>query len=83
MRYRGTRMFKMKRVFREGDQGDGSTAIEQLERTSIDWLEETVKALKKHWPAAEVRDALMKRVACAPLDEFKTLERILFTHSPN
>jgi hypothetical protein len=48
MRYRGTGMFKMKRVFREGDQGDGSTAIEQLERMSIDRLEETVKALTKH-----------------------------------
>jgi hypothetical protein len=73
----------MKRLFRQGDQPEGATAIEQLESTSIDRLEETVKALKKHRPATEVRDALMKRIACAPLDEFETIKRIPFMHFPN
>jgi hypothetical protein len=76
-------MFKMRKLLRQGDPGEGSTAIELLERTSIDRLEETVKTLKKHRPATEVRDALMKRIACAPLDEFETIKRSLFMHFPN
>jgi hypothetical protein len=73
-------MFKMRKLL-QGDPGEGSTAIALLEPTSIDRLEET--ALKKHRPAAEVRDALMKRVARASVDEFETLKRTLFMHFPN
>ena len=45
MRPEQTRIFKMRKLLRQGDSGEGSTVIELLERTSIDRLEET--ALRK------------------------------------
>ena len=53
---------------------------ELLERTPLDQLEETVRALKKQRPAEEVRKAMVERIASAPLTEFETLKTIYLKH---
>jgi hypothetical protein len=39
-----------------------------------------VKALKKHRPAAEVRQAMVQLIAAAPLSDFGKLKQIYMTH---
>jgi hypothetical protein len=66
------------RIGIESEQGE--SAVELLQRTPIDRLEETVKALKGHRPVEEVRKALVERIAHAPLAEFETLKHIYLKH---
>jgi hypothetical protein len=49
-----SRMLRMER-----DPDANLTAFELLQRTPLEQLEETVKALKKHRPTAEVRQAMV------------------------
>jgi len=64
----------------ESDSDHGVSAVELLKRTPIDRLEETVQALKRHRPAAEVRKALVERLAHAPLSDFESLKHIYLKH---
>jgi hypothetical protein len=57
-----------------------SSAVELLKRTPLDQLEETVKALKGHRPAAEVRQAMIEVITAAPLSDFETLKGIFMIH---
>ena len=56
------------------------STVELLKRTPLDQLEETVKALKQHRAADEVRKAMVERIARAPLSEFETLKTIYLKH---
>lgn len=56
-----------------------TTALELLLRTPLDEIEEMVDSLKKHRPARELREAMIERMARAPLAEFGTLKRIYIT----
>ena len=56
------------------------TALELLQRTPIDQLNETVRALKKHHSAADVRQAMLDLIAKAPLSDFETLKEVFLTH---
>ena len=56
------------------------TTFELLQRTPLEQLEQTVKALKKHRPAAEVRQAMVQLIAAAPLSDFGTLKHIYMVH---
>ena len=68
-------------LLRMGSEPDhGAAAVELLTRTPIDRLEETVQALKRHRPAAEVRKALVERIAHAPLSDFEALKHIYLKH---
>ena len=68
-------------LLRMGSEPDhGESAVELLKRTPIDRLEETVQALKRHRPAAEVRKALVERIAHAPLSDFESLKHIYLKH---
>ena len=39
-----------------------------------------MQALKRHRPAAEVRKALVERIAHAPLSDFESLKHIYLKH---
>lgn len=56
------------------------TPLELLQRTPMDQLDETVRALKKHHSAAEVRQAMLDLIAKAPLSDFETLKEVFLTH---
>jgi hypothetical protein len=57
-----------------------ASATDLLKRTPLDQLEETVKALKACRPAEEVRQAMVERIARAPLADFNTLKSIYLSH---
>ena len=74
-------MFGISRLLRrERDSDADLTARELLQRTPLDRLEQTVKALKKHRPAADVREAMIHLIATAPLAHFGTLKQIYMVH---
>jgi 16S rRNA C1402 N4-methylase RsmH len=52
------------------------SAVELLKQTPLTRLEEMVKGLKKHRTAAEMRKAMVERIARAPLSEFEALKTI-------
>jgi len=54
--------------------------VEILKQTPIEQLEETVKALKKHRPAREVRQAMIDLICSAPLAHFQTLKVVFLAH---
>ena len=54
--------------------------ISILRRTPLERLEETVRALKRDRPAAEVRQAMLDLIAAAPLEHFGTLKAIFMAH---
>src|SRR5512145_1227104 len=58
----------------------GMWAVEVLRRTSLDKLEETVAELKKHRPIAEVRGALVERIARTSLADFDTVKHTYLKH---
>jgi 16S rRNA C1402 N4-methylase RsmH len=70
-----SRMLRMKR-----DPDANLTALELLQRTPLKQLEQTVKALKRHRSAAEVRQAMVQLIAAAPLNDFGTLKQIYMMH---
>jgi hypothetical protein len=60
-----------------------SIALELLRRTPLDRLDETVKALKKHRPAAEVRKAMIELLTTAPLSDFAVIKQVFTKHFGN
>jgi ribosomal protein S7 len=58
----------------------GMSAVEVLKRTPLDQLEETVQALKKHRPHAEVRQAMVEVIARASPADFEMLKSIYLKH---
>jgi hypothetical protein len=50
--------------------------VDLLRQIPLDRLEEAVKTLKKQRTVAEVRTAMVDRIARAPLSEFETLKTI-------
>jgi hypothetical protein len=57
-----------------------SSAVELLKLTPLDRLEETVEALKRERPGAEVRAALVERLGCTSLADFDTVKHIYLRH---
>ena len=55
-------------------------ALELLRRTPLDRLDETIKALKKHRAAAEVRVAMVELLTTAPLSDFKSIKQVFMKH---
>ena len=53
---------------------------EVLGQTPVDRLEEAVELLKRHRPANDVCEALVERIAKAPLDDFNALKGVYFAH---
>ena len=52
-----------------GSDKKSNIALEVLRRTPIDKLDETVEALKKDRPAAEVHGAIIELFAAAPFSD--------------
>ena len=74
-------MLTMRKMLRMDRAPDANvTALELLQRTPMDRLDETVRALKKHRPAAEVRQAMIDLISKAPLSDFETLKKVFLTH---
>jgi hypothetical protein len=63
-----------------GPDENSIIVLELLQRTPLDKLDETIEALKKHRPAAEVRAALIELVATAPLSDFATIKQVFMKH---
>jgi hypothetical protein len=63
-----------------GPDKKAKIALELLRRTPLDRLDETVKALKKHRPAAEVREAMIELLTTAPLSDFPAIKRVFTKH---
>jgi hypothetical protein len=74
-------MLAIKKMLRMDRAPDTNlTALELLQQTPIDRLDETVRALKKHRSAAEVRQAMLDLISKAPLSHFETLKEVFLTH---
>jgi hypothetical protein len=58
----------------------GRTALEILQETPIEQLDEMVARLKKERPTAEVCDAMTKLFARTPISQFETLTYIYLRH---
>ncbi len=58
------------------DPGAGLSVDELMKRTPLEELEETVKALTRCRPHAEVRRAMVERIARALLADFDMLKAI-------
>jgi hypothetical protein len=54
------------------------SSVEVLLQTPIDGLDEALTMLMRHRSAREVCEALMERIAAAPLDEFDALKGVYF-----
>jgi hypothetical protein len=59
---------------------DQETALELLQRTPLDQLDETVRTLKAERTLAEVRQAMVELIARAPLADFDRLKHIYLKH---
>ena len=74
-------MLTMRKMLRMDRAPDANvTALELLQRTPIERLDETVRAMKKHRPATEVRQAMIDLISKAPLSDFETLKEVFLTH---
>ena len=56
------------------------STTEVLGQTPVDRLEEAVVLLKRHRPYNDVCQALIDRIAKAPLDDFDALKGVYFAH---
>jgi hypothetical protein len=56
------------------------TAGEVLAHASIDTLDEALTVLKRHCAGRDVCDALVARIAKAPLQDFEALKALYFRH---
>jgi len=63
-------------VMMRQDLEEDIPAVDLLRQTPLERLEEAVKTLKKQRTVAEVRKAMVDRIARAPLSEFETLKTI-------
>ena len=74
-------MLGLSRLLRTGRDSEAElTVLELLQRTPLDRLEQTVKAMKKNRPVAEARQAMIQLIASAPLSNFATLKQIYMVH---
>jgi hypothetical protein len=62
---------------------DELPAVEILAGTPLDHLDDVVRELKARRSTAEIRAALVDRIARAPLTEFQILKAIYLTHCVN
>jgi hypothetical protein len=56
------------------------TALRLLQRTPLGKLEETIKALKKHRPAVEVRAAMVELLATAQISSLEPIKQLFVKH---
>ena len=56
------------------------TALEILQETPIEQLDQMVARLKKRRSAVEVREAMTKLIARAPFSQFETLKYVYLRH---
>jgi len=66
----------LERIIRSGKL----STSEVLGQTPVDRLEEAVELLKRHRPANDICEALVERIAKAPLDDFNALKGVYFAH---
>lgn len=64
----------------QAGRDDPTPIVELLQLTPLDDLEETVMALKAERKLAEVRQAMVERIARAPLADFDRLKHIYLKH---
>jgi hypothetical protein len=57
-----------------------NSIIDVLQGTPLDKLDETIEALKKRRPAAEVRAAMIELLATAPLSDFAAIKQVFMKH---
>jgi hypothetical protein len=57
-----------------------SAAVDLLQLAPLEELEEVIKALKAEHTLAEVRQAMVERIARAPLADFDRLKHIYLKH---
>lgn len=67
----------------EAGSGEPIPVVELVQLTPLDDLEDTVKALKTERSLAEVRQAMVERIARAPLADFDRLKHIYLKHCGN
>jgi hypothetical protein len=60
--------------------GEEACAVALVGATPLDRLEDVVRSLKQCRSAAEVRKAMVERIARAPFAEFETLKHIYLKH---
>lgn len=63
-------------VMMRQDLEENIPAVDLLRQIPLDRLEEAVKTLKRQRTVAEVRKAMVDRIARAPLSEFETLKTL-------
>jgi hypothetical protein len=74
-------MNALRALFRfESRSGDDVSSVVLLRSAPLDRLEETVKTLLKRRPSEEVRQAVIERMAQAPLSDFDTLKAVYLAH---
>jgi hypothetical protein len=77
----GEKMKTLTRLLRMGPpEDDRLPVISILRRTPLERLEETVRALERERPTAEVRQAMLDLIAGAPLEHFGHLKAIFMAH---
>ena len=59
---------------------DELSAVELLVRTPLDQIDEAIRGMKGRRSADEIRNALVERIARAPLSDFQILKTIYMTH---
>jgi hypothetical protein len=59
---------------------DELSAVELLARTPLDQIDEAIREIKGRRSADEIRNALVERIARAPLSDFQILKTIYMTH---
>lgn len=74
-------MNALRALFRaEPKMADNVSSVVLLRSAPLDQLEETVKSLLKRRPSEEVRQAIIERMAQAPLSDFDTLKAVYLAH---
>jgi hypothetical protein len=59
---------------------EGACAIDLLAQVPLDRIEEVVRSLKQRRSPAEIRSALIERIARAPLSDFQALKAVYMAH---
>jgi len=68
-------------LLRKGAKPDDElSAVELLARTPLDQIDEAIRGIKGRRYADEIRNALVERIARAPLSDFQILKTIYMTH---
>jgi hypothetical protein len=59
---------------------EGTCAIDLLAQVPLERIEEVVRSLKQRHSPAEIRSALIERIARAPLSDFQALKAVYMAH---